>query len=282
MSHLAVVIWSICMAIIATGITRTTIGVNYLVTCMGVFTSCAVWPFYSTTLWRRQNKIAVIVAPILGSITAISCWLGSAYALHGTVTIATTSEILPLVVGNAVSLISGALYSIICTYAFGPDDFDWERLKTGIQVVDDSDIVGLTAEQLAQEKAGEVLTPEQDRALLRGKRTAIIVACVLCVIFVVIWPMPMYGTRYIFSKGFFRFWVALTFLWAFGAAITITVMPLVEARATLKHFFSMMVLGKALQKESIEGVAAVDEASVEEKDSTEDHTKGARVAAIQP
>ena len=36
MSKLAVVIFTVCIAIIATGITRTTIGVNYLVTCMGV------------------------------------------------------------------------------------------------------------------------------------------------------------------------------------------------------------------------------------------------------
>ena len=44
MSHLAVVIWTICVAIIATGITRTTIGVNYLVTCMGIFTCAMVFP----------------------------------------------------------------------------------------------------------------------------------------------------------------------------------------------------------------------------------------------
>ena len=44
MSHLAVVIWTICVAIIATGITRTTISVTYLVTCMGVFISAMVFP----------------------------------------------------------------------------------------------------------------------------------------------------------------------------------------------------------------------------------------------
>ncbi|KAJ9621346.1 hypothetical protein H2203_007398 [Taxawa tesnikishii (nom. ined.)] len=164
MSHLAVVIWSVCMAIIATGITRTTIGVNYLVTCMGVFTSCAVWPFYCTILWSRQNKVALVCAPILGSITAIACWLGSTHALYGTVSVATTSNILPLVIGNAVSLVSGALYSIVLTFVFGPDTFDWDLLKTGIRVVDDSDIAGLTAEQIAQQLAGETLTPDAERS----------------------------------------------------------------------------------------------------------------------
>lgn len=187
MSHLAVIAWAICMAIIATGISQTTIGVNYLVTCMGVFTGCAVFPIYSTVLWKRQNKIAVVVAPVLGSVTAIASWLGSTYALEGTVTIASTSQTIPLVIGNATSLFSGAIYSVICTYAFGADDFDWDRLMTDIIVVDDSDIKGLTSEQLAEQTTAEQLSPEADRALKKGKRTAILMATVLCFIFVILW-----------------------------------------------------------------------------------------------
>lgn len=255
MSHLAVIVWSTCMAIIATGLTYSSIGVNYLVTCMGVFTSCAVWPIYSTTLWKRQNRIAIIVAPILGSISAFACWLGSAYALYGTVTVATTSETLPLVIGNAVSLFSGAIYSIICTFAFGPDTFDWNRVQTEVKIVDDSDVKGLTAEQLAQEKAAEQLTPEQDLALRKGKVQGIIIAGILCAVFVIVWPMPMYGTRYVFSKTFFRFWVALTFLWAFGAAMTIFLLPLWDGRKTIKLFFSTMVMRKNLNMDRMDGEA---------------------------
>ena len=187
MSQFAVVIWSVCMAIIATGISQTSIGVNYLVTCMGVFTCCAVFPIYSTVLWKRQNRIAVVVAPVLGSVTAIASWLGSAYALEGAVTVDTTSQILPLVIGNATSLLSGAIYSIICTFLFGKDTFDWQGLAAGIIVVDDSDIPGLTAEQLAEQTAKEHLTPEVARALKRGKMKAILIAMTLCFIFVIIW-----------------------------------------------------------------------------------------------
>jgi hypothetical protein len=256
MSHLAVIVWTVCMAIIATGISQTTIGVNYLVTCMGVFTGCAVFPIYSTVLWKRQNKIAVVVAPVIGSITAIASWLGSAYALEGVVTITSTSQTIPLVIGNATSLFSGAIYSIICTYVFGPDNFDWDKLLTDIIVVDDSDIKGLTSEQLAEQTLAERLSPEADRALKRGKIMAILTAAILCFIFVILWvghlfliynisastnnpcqPMPMYGTDYVFSKPFFRFWVALTFLWAFGAAVTITLMPLIEGRKTIVMFW---------------------------------------------
>jgi hypothetical protein len=187
MSYFAVIAWAVCMAVIATGISQTAIGVNYLVTCMGIFTGCAVFPIYSTVLWKRQNKIAVVVAPVLGSITAIAAWLGSTHALEGSVTVASTSQTIPLVIGNATSLFSGAIYSIICTYALGPDTFDWDKLMTDIIVVDDSDIHGLTAEQLAEQTAAERLTPEADAALKRGKRMAILIAAVLCFIFVILW-----------------------------------------------------------------------------------------------
>lgn len=174
MSHIAGIVWSVCMAIIATGITRTTIGVNYLVTCMGVFTCPCVFPMYSTVLWRRQNKTAILITPPLGSITATACWLGSAKALEGSVTITTTSQILALIIGNGVSLISGALHSITGTFAFGHDNFDWSRFKTELKIIDDSDVAGVTQEQLAQQLEMEHLKLEDEKALVSGKKIGIL------------------------------------------------------------------------------------------------------------
>ncbi|MCJ1394875.1 hypothetical protein MMC18_007755 [Xylographa bjoerkii] len=236
MSHIAVVVWSVCMAVIASGITRTTIGVNYLVTCMGVFTCSMVFPMYSTILWRRQNRTAIIVAPIAGSVTAIVCWLLSAKALEGSITIDTTSTTLPLVIGNGSSLACGVVYSVICTYVFGPEEFDWERFKT-VRAVDDSDVQGVTKEQLEQQLERELLSPEEERSLRRGKKQGIVIAAVLCAIFVILWPLPMYGTRYIFSRGFFVAWVVVTFLIAWAASLVIVLMPLWQGRHTLKVFW---------------------------------------------
>lgn len=194
------------MAAIAAGITHTTIGVSYLITIIGIVTACAVFPVYSTILWSNQNKVAVIAAPILGSLTAVSCWLGSAYALSGEVTVASSSGLYPLVIGNSVSLVSGCVYSVACTYIFKPDHFDWSVFKD-IKIVDDSDVKGLSKEQLEQQLAVEHITPEIDRKLRRAKLVAMAIAVILCSSFVILWPMPMYGSSYIFSKKFFRGWV---------------------------------------------------------------------------
>ena len=212
-----------------------------------------VFPMYSTVLWKHQNKVAIVVAPILGSITAIASWLGSAKALEGSVTIETTSAILPLVIGNTVSLISGVIYSVICTYVFGPSNFDWERFKTEIKISDDSDVKGLTNEQLAQQFKMERLSPEDEISLRKGTRQGILTAGILFAIFVILWPLPMYGTRYVFSRNFFRGWVVVTFLFGWIASLVIILWPAWQGRKTLM-LFALYFTGK--KDVAVEGARA--------------------------
>lgn len=65
---------------------------------------------------------------------------------------------------------------------------------------------------------------------------------VVTLAFVIILPMPLYGTNYIFSKPFFRLWVVWTFAWAWAAGLIITILPLWQGRRTLRlvvsHMFS--------------------------------------------
>lgn len=206
-SSIGVVTWGICIAAIATGISTSAIGVNYLITIIGVFTACAVFPVYSTVLWKQQSKIAAVGAPWLGLVTSVACWFGSSYKFGGDISVASTSGIYPLVIGNSVALVSGALYSVLLTFIFGTDNFDWSRFKTEIKTIDDSDVKGLTKEQLDEQLLHESITPEMDRTLKRAKWTAIAMACFLSLTFCLLWPIPMYGSHYIFSKAFFKGWV---------------------------------------------------------------------------
>jgi hypothetical protein len=68
--------------------------------------------------------------------------------------------------------------------------------------------------------------------------------------------MPMYGTNYIFSKPFFRFWVALTFMWAFGAMLVITLMPLIESRKTIVMFWRFVTGKRDKALTHMEGIPA--------------------------
>ncbi|KAG9504980.1 hypothetical protein J7337_001946 [Fusarium musae] len=253
MSHLAVAVWSLLMAVIATGISRTAIGVNYIVTCIGIFCGCAVFPFYATLLWKKQSKLAVIWSPILGSITSISSWLGSAHALFGEVTISSKSQVMPLLIGNVVSVLSGIIFSVAITYIFGADQFDWSLLQTNIHTSNDMDVRGMTARQVEEQAQAETISPEMDALLRRGTRKAVLATIIFFISMMVLWPLPMFGTSYIFSKGFFKGWVvseqeiayrktlanvyqAITFIWAWGAALVITLLPLWQSRLTVLLF----------------------------------------------
>ena len=87
-------------------------------------------------------------------------------------TIDTLGEPFPLVVGNATALFSPMLYCPLLTYVFGPQDFSWAKFRDNINVVDDSDVAGITADQLAEQSDENKITSEENSVMKRAKKTA--------------------------------------------------------------------------------------------------------------
>merc|ERR1711881_659141 len=48
-----------------------------------------------------------------------------------------------------------------------------------------------------------------------------------------LWPMPLYGSGYVFSKPFFTGWVVVGFIWLFCTLLCVGVFPVWQSRATL-------------------------------------------------
>jgi hypothetical protein len=59
----------------------------------------------------------------------------------------------------------------------------------------------------------------------------------MAISFLVLWPMPMYGSSYIFSKKFFTGWVVVGILWMFCSCFTVGLYPLWEGRKTSVRTF---------------------------------------------
>ena len=49
--------------------------------------------------------------------------------------------------------------------------------------------------------------------------------------------MPLYGTKYIFSKKFFTGWVVVFIIWLFYSAFQVIIFPIWESRTDLYHTF---------------------------------------------
>ena len=67
-------------------------------------------------------------------------------------------------------------------------------------------------------------------SLDRAARFAKLASCGMAVALVLVWPLPMVLSRYVFSQSCFRFWVALGLTWAIVAGAVVTMLPLYESR----------------------------------------------------
>jgi hypothetical protein len=144
-----------------------------------------------------------------------------------------------------------------------PENYDFAKFRE-IELVDDSAIRdGVAVKPPSRnEKSHEVSeaepglsngevasAQEQERAdLLRARNIALGAALFIAISMTILWPIPMYGTGYIFSKGFFTGWIAFTFIWGFFGAITITRFPLWQSRREITAFLGAVVGGLSGQK----------------------------------
>ncbi|KIW81909.1 hypothetical protein Z517_04935 [Fonsecaea pedrosoi CBS 271.37] len=86
--------------------------------------------------------------------------------------------------------------------------------------------------------------------LLRARRNAIWASIGLTLAYVLLWPIPMYGSRYVLSKHFFIGWIVVTFLWAFYASTVITLLPIWEGRRSIAAFCRFLITPKAKRLEA--------------------------------
>ena len=124
-----------------------------------------------------------------------------------------------MLAGNVVALLSPVVFVPILTYSFGRQKYDWKSMLM-IRLGDDHDLaesagtdlemipgrlMGLTEEETAQEQA----------KLKRSGRIAGGMTIFLTVALLLLWPIPMYGSSYVFSKPFFTGWVVVGIIWIF-------------------------------------------------------------------
>jgi len=237
MSHSMVIGFGVIMASFSTGLYYAGVSMGYLYLLMGVIVSSAVLPASLTLLWKGQNKWAATLSPILGLICSVIAWLVTASKEYdGVITVETTGKNNPMLAGNVVALLSPCLFIPILTLIFGADNYDFKSMRD-IRKGDDHEIAEeahVDLELIPGERAAD--SPEVEQAKLeRAAKIARITTVVMTFILLVLWPFPMYGTSYIFSKKFFTGWVAVGILWLFFSAFCVGLYPLWEGRHAMLH-----------------------------------------------
>ncbi|KAI9300082.1 Sodium:solute symporter family-domain-containing protein [Cunninghamella echinulata] len=230
-SHAAVFTFGIFMGVLAVLLNLTGINLGYLYTLMGVLISSAVFPLTLTLLWSKQNKTAAIVSPIFGFVAALVTWFMTTYGLYGNITVETTGRNLPMMAGNLVALFSPVPCTIILTL-LKPDNYDFESTRN-IQLVND-EATTTQDNQTNEEKEKYVSSPEEMEFLNKSSRFAKIASVILSISLFFAWPLPMFFSKYVFSKEFFTGWVTVSIIWVFCSTAMVVIYPIYESKDSIK------------------------------------------------
>lgn len=251
-SHAVVAGFGIIMGVLAVILKEAGIDLGYLYSLMGVLISSAVLPVTFTLLWKKQNVTAACVAPIGGLVISITAWLVCAKLYSGEINLATTGTDQAMLAGNLGALLGGGLISVVLSL-IKPDDYTFEATRSLKQVTDDTvstptsnnsseDISieekkGATPGATTVELATEAFDAEDDAKLAKAARFARWSSGVLTVVLIILWPLPMFFSNYVFSRGFYTGWVILSIVWAICSTIAVTIYPVWESRDAFVEIF---------------------------------------------
>ncbi|ODQ44614.1 hypothetical protein PICMEDRAFT_36664 [Pichia membranifaciens NRRL Y-2026] len=247
-THAAVVVFSVCAIVLAIGLGQANFDVSFITTCIGIIVNVCIIPMGCTLFWRRMSALGMILGTTVSTGISIAVWIGYAKAQSGTVTLAALSTYEALAAGNTVAVGVPAIVVPIVVY-FKPANFDWNKWKTDIHQDDNSEFDrahGLTNVLSGEELTELVLEKEraEDALMIRRRNLGYVIVVVFVLFFLILFPIPLYGTKYIFSKTFFRGYIVVTFLWVFFSAGVVTVYPVWESRRGIANLFRKIIHGE--------------------------------------
>ncbi|KAJ5094411.1 hypothetical protein N7456_010272 [Penicillium angulare] len=227
-SHIGVILF----ATVAAGLTAlfhyVGIDMGWTLYMIGVVTCPGIFPLILTILWKRQSQYAVIISAYLGLITGLAVWLGTAYKFYGEVTVISTGETLPCMYGTVASALSPLLYTVVIT-AMKPENFDWLELKAKDLTIepeyDSSD-----NKVVVEEPEGQVVSETSEVIQKRWTRYALFWTVATFLGHWVLWPLPMYGAKFVFSRGLFVAWVSVSLIWLWVTLLVVGIYPLWDGR----------------------------------------------------
>lgn len=299
-SHIMICFFAVVMAAFACIWNAIGIDLGWLFLVMGLLIGGAVFPAAFAVTWKGQSKAGAISGALAGLAAGLTAWLVEAHVYYGELTIATTGASYPTLAGNMAGVLTGLIVTTVVSW-IKPDNFDWSitrdinapsslygdvvpgpnagatlaaadaaahgRVET--QAEDDRDpnhnrdLPTVIDEE--KEEAEDAAVLENPSSLQRTFKMALIVSTVLSLSMDVIIPLPLFLSHYIYSKGFFTFYVVISFIWVFAAFGLCGILPIWETRRFWREFFGEVFTGRKTKKvATVHGVAPAGEKAVSE------------------
>jgi Na+/proline symporter len=232
-SRITIVAFGLGMGGLAVVLLGMGLSLGFVYLAMGILIGSAVVPIALTILWKRTNRVAATGGAVIGLLISTTTWVVVASSLPeygGVVDLASLGNNYSMLFANIAGIVSGGVIAIVGSLA-AKSTFDWKDLKDKITLVD------MTEEDAAK------LT-EDEETLKKAYKFSVRGGGLMTLVLIILWPMPLIASGYVFELGSYAIWVAISVVWVSIASIIIIFLPIIEARKGIAQVLS----GKKTEK----------------------------------
>jgi len=229
-SRTVIVIFGLGMGALAGILLGMGLSLGFVYLAMGILIGSAVIPIALTITWSRTTRGGAVSGALIGVVLALLTWTSvAAGESGGVVDIASLGGAFPMLYGNVVAILSSGLICVVVSLS-QRKVYDWKEMNTHMNIVE-ADMSDKIKAEIAQRAQDEATLEKAYKFSLKG-------GGILTIICVVLWPLPLYFSGYVFDLGFYSFWVGIAIVWVSCAAFCIICMPIWEARGGFAKVFS--------------------------------------------
>jgi len=226
-SRITIVAFGLGMGGLAVVLLSMGLSLGFVYLAMGILIGSAVVPIALTILWSKTNKVAATAGAVIGLLCSTTVWVivasgaGGFVESGGVVDLASLGNNYAMLFANITAIISGGVIAIIGSLAAGKT-FDWNDLKTKITLVE----ISATQQE------------EDEETLKKAFKFSVRGGGIMALILIIVWPMPLIASGYVFELGSYAIWVAISVVWVSIASVIIIFLPIIEARKGIAKVFS--------------------------------------------
>jgi len=221
-SRTVIVIFGLGMGVLAGILLGMGLSLGFVYLAMGILIGSAVIPIALTITWSKTTRAGAVAGALIGVMGSLLTWTSvAASEANGVVDISSLGGAFPMLYGNVVAILLSGLICVVVSLAQNKK-YDWKDLNTQMKIVE-GDMTEEAKAAIAQAAQDEATLKKAYQFSLKG-------GGILTIICVVIWPLPLYFSGYVFDLGFYGLWVGIAMVWVSIAAFCIIGIPIYEAR----------------------------------------------------
>jgi len=229
-SRTVIVIFGLGMGVLAGILLGMGLSLGFVYLAMGILIGSAVIPIALTITWSKTTRAGAVAGALIGVMLSLTTWtMVAASEANGVVDISSLGGAFPMLYGNVVAILLSGLICVVVSLAQNKK-YDWKDLNTQMSIVE-SDMSDKMKEAIASRAQDEETLKKAYKFSLKG-------GGILTIICVVLWPLPLYFSGYVFDLGFYTMWVGIAIVWVSIASFCIICIPIYEAREGFSQVFS--------------------------------------------